>query len=102
MGWLSPFDGMLRAPTVLIIQDYPNILLALTWCHRTPANTPTRPCGAAISTEHQINDVAFACYVGREGGAAALLHQGRPVPIRDCQVVVTGAVTVFSVKSSEL
>ena len=85
-----------------IIQEYPNMLLTLTWCHCAPADTPTRSCITAISDEHQLDDVACACYVGREGGAAALLHQGCPVPVRDCQVVGGTSVTGLNVKCSEL
>ena len=67
-----------------------NIVLALTWCHCTPADTPTRPCPTAISTEHQVDDVACASYISRQGVvAAAPLHQGCPVAVRDCQVVVS-------------
>ena len=81
------------------------MLLTLTWCCRTPADTPTRvSIISAISTEHQLDDVACACYVGRKGGAAALLHQGCTVPVRDCQVVVaSGSPWKFgNVKCSEL
>ena len=102
-----------------MIQKYRNILLALTWCHRSPADTPTRHCNtSAISTEHQLDNVACACYVGRQegahtlasdhnvairGGAAALLHQSCPVAVRDCQVVVAaGGIPRVNVKCSEL
>ena len=78
------------------------MLLTLTWGHCTPADTPTRPCITAISTEHQLDDVACACYVGRKGGAAALLHQDCPVPVRDCQVVVVTGGIGLNVKCSEL
>ena len=79
-------------------------MLTLTWCHRYPAYTPTSiiQCINAISTEHQLDDVACACYVGRQSGAAALLHQGCPVPVRDCQVVVATGGISFNVKCSEL
>ena len=80
-------------------------LLTLTGCHRTPADTPTRPCITAISAEHQLDDVACACYVGRQGCAAALLHQGCPVAVHDCQVVVvTGGIPrmIVNVKCNEL
>ena len=79
------------------------LLLALTWCHCTPADTPTRvSIIKAISTEHQVDEVACASYGGRNGGAAAFLHQGCPVAVRDCQVVeVTGGMG-FNVKCSEL
>ena len=85
-----------------MIQEYPNMLLTLTWCYRTPADTPTRPCTPAISTEHQLDNVACACYVGRKGGAAALLHHGCTVPFRDCQVVVDTGGMGLNVKCSEL
>ena len=80
------------------------MLLTLTWCYRTPADTPTRPCSIGTSNEHQLDNVACACYVGWQGGAAALLHQGCPVPVCDCQVVVvTGGIPLhFNVKCSEL
>ena len=102
---------------------HPNMLLmlTLTWCHHTPPDPPTSPSICAISAEHQLDNVACACYIGRErgadtlisdqnvairGGAAALLHQGCPVPVRDCQVVVgtggTGGTFVLNVKCSEL
>ena len=74
----------------------------LSRSHRTPADIPTRPCITAISNEHQLDDVACACYVGRKGGAAALLHQGCPVPVRDCQVVVAITIIDVNVKCSEL
>ena len=85
-----------------MIQEYPNMLLALTWCHCAPPDTPTRPCGTPISTEHQLDNVACACYVGRKGGAAALLHQGCPVTVSDCQVVIATGVTELNVKCGEL
>ena len=78
------------------------MLLTLTWCHCAPADTPTRPCTTATSTEHQLDDVACAGYVGRKGGAAALLHQGCPVPVRDCQVIEATGGMGFNVKCSEL
>ena len=86
-----------------MIQEYPNMLLTLTWCHCTPADTPTSSCIPAISTEHQLDNVACAGYIGRQGGAhslvsdqnvaigggaAALLHQSCPVAVHNCQVVV--------------
>ena len=78
------------------------MLLALTWGHCTPADTPARVCTTAISTEQKVDDVACASYVSRQGVAAALLHQGCPVPVRDCQVVVAITVPYVNVKCSEL
>ena len=102
---------------VKMIEEYRNMLLTLTWCHRTPAETPTRHCITGTSDEHQLDDVACACYVSRQGGsdtlasdhnvairgrAAALLHQGCPVAVRDCQVVVATGGMGLNVKCSEL
>ena len=72
-----------------IIEESPNTLLTLTWCHRTPTDTPTRPCTTVISAEHQLDDVGCACYVGGKGAAiaTALLHPGCPVAVCDYQVV---------------
>ena len=65
------------------------MLLTLTWCHRTPADAPTRVFTIiSISSEHQFDDVACADYVGGKGGARALLHQGCTVTVHDSQVVV--------------
>ena len=63
-------------------------MLTLTWCHCSPAETKARLCITAISAEHDLDHVAYACDGSWEGGAAALLHQGCPVTVRDCQVVV--------------
>ena len=63
------------------------MLFALTWYHCTPADTPTRVCTTAISTEQKVDHVACASYISRQGVAAAFLHQGCPVAVHDCQVV---------------
>ena len=104
------------------------MLFALTWCLSTPPDAPTRECFTAISYEQKVDNVACASYVSRQGGvdtltsnnnvaqiggAAALLHQGCPVPVRDCQVVVAtndGVIVIsiiiiifgLNVKCSEL
>ena len=62
-----------------MIQEYPNMLLTLTWCHRHPADTPTRPCLTAISTEHQLDNVPFAYYVGWKGGSDILASNSNVV-----------------------
>ena len=83
-------------------EDNPNVLLTLTWCYCTPADTPARPCNAAIGDEHQLDDVACAGYVCWQRGSTALLHQGCPFTVRDCQVVVVTSGFGFDVKCSEL
>ena len=63
-------------------------MLTLTCCYCSPAYIPTSACITVISAEHDLDHIAYACDGGRQGGAAALLHQGCPVTVRDCQVVV--------------
>ena len=75
-----------------------HMLLTLTWCRSTPADTPTSPCISGISTEHQLDSVASACYGSRQGRAAAFLHQGCPVTVHDCQVVPATGGIVLDVK----
>ena len=90
---------------VIITNSNPRIII-ITWCHRTPADTPTRPCNChlvvtAISNEQELDDVGSAYDVSWQGVAAAFLHQRCPVAVRDCQVVVVTGVMVFDVESSE-
>ena len=77
------------------------LLLALTWCHCTPAEIPTSPCFkkcfTAIRVEQDLHSVAPGCYDWRQevigirwiirGVAAAVVHQGCPVPICDLDKV---------------
>ena len=70
------------------IEEYPNIMLTLTCCYCSPTYIPTSACITAISAEVNPDHVAYACDSGWQEGAAALLHQGCPVTVRDCQVVV--------------
>ena len=87
-----------------LILGNPSISLTLTWCHRTPAETPSMPCSPApaISDEHQLDDVACACYGSWNGVATVLLHQCCPVAVCDCQVVAGTGGTGLNVKCSEL
>ena len=54
----------------------------------SPTHIPTSACTPAISAEVYPDLVAYACDGGWQGGAASLLHQGCPVTVRDCQVVI--------------
>ena len=46
-----------------------------------------------VSCEQYVNEIAPAVDLARQVGATGLVHQGRPVSIRDCQVVpATGGV----------
>ena len=72
-------------------------MIALTLCHCRPTKTPTRSCVVVISVEIDFHFVRFGCYDRRleEQGkrwistrvAAAVVHQGRPVPIGDSDKV---------------
>ena len=77
-------------------------MLTLTWCHCSPAETKARLCTTIISAEHDLDRVGSACDGGRQGGAAALLHQGCSVTVHDCQVVVGTVGMGFNVKCIEL
>ena len=71
------------------------------WRPNPPAETPARPCTTSICVENYIDNVTPAPHLGRHGGAAALLHQDRPVSVRDCQVVVATCGLVLKIKCSE-
>ena len=73
-------------------------MLILTWCHCSPAETKARLCVTVISAEHEPDRVGSACGGVWQGGATALLHQGCPVTVSDCQVVVA-KIRVFDIKS---
>ena len=78
-------------------------MLTLTCCYCSPTHIPTSACITAISAEVYPDHVAYACDGGWEGGAAALLHQGCPVTVRDLQVGAhTVVTTVLGVKRSEM
>ena len=74
---------------LLNTEEYPNSMLTLTCCYCSPTYIPTSACITAISAEVKHNHIAYASDGGWQGGAASLLHQGCPVTVRDCQVVVT-------------
>ena len=77
-------------------------MLTLTCCYCSPTHIPTSACTTAISAEVYPDHVGYACDGGRQGGAAALLHQGCSVAVRDCQVVVVTGGVRLNVKCSEL
>ena len=79
-------------------------MLTLTCCYCSPTYIPTSACSTVISAEVYPDHVAYACDGGWEGEEnAALLHQGCPVTVRDCQVVVAaGGTPRVNVKCSEL
>ena len=77
-------------------------LLSYTWCHHTPAGTPACRCNIGVSFEEHVDDIAAAGEVVWQGGATGLLQQGRPVPIRDIQIVEGTVGMGLNVECSEL
>ena len=88
-------------------------MIALTLCHCRPTKTPTRCCAVAIGVEVDFHFVRFGRYDRRLEVrgirwirvAAAVVHQGRPVPIGDSHKVARAgfnAITLPNSKGSEL
>ena len=77
-------------------------MLTLTWRHCSPAETPASPCITVIGAEYELDGVGYACDGVWQGGAAGLLHQGCPVAVRDCQVVVVTGGMRLNIKCREL
>ena len=73
------------------------MIIALTLHQRRPIETPTRICAPFIGVEVDIHFVCFGCYDRRLevhrriwisiSVAAAVVHQGRPIPIGDSDEV---------------
>ena len=83
-----------------------------TWCHRRPAETPTRLCVTGIRVEEDLHGVSVGHHDWRKevswrrgrnwGVAAALVHQGFPVPVFDLDMVACAVVTEPNSKVGEL
>ena len=81
-------------------------MIALTLCHCCPTKTPTRPTYTdVIGVEVDFHFVRFGRYdrrleegVGRRWifirVAAAVVHQGRPVPVGDSDKFITAVVDI--------
>ena len=63
------------------------MLFINTWSHFTPGDTPAGSFPFGIGLEVKLDDVGVADDLGRQGGAAGLFHQGRPITVTDLQVV---------------
>ena len=72
--------------------------MTLTSCHCSPVETPARLCTPAISGEHDLDGVAYACHGGGQGGAATRLQQGCSVSVCDCQVVIPTGGMILNVE----
>ena len=68
---------------------------------RTPVDTPTRFLISMVSCKQYVYEIAHAGDLARQGGATGLVHQGRPVSIRDCQVVKATSRMGLNVECSE-
>ena len=66
-----------------------------TWCHFNPAKTPSNPCMIDIRVEEYFHCIGSRCDswwlevkgMGWIRVAAAVVHQGCPVPIGDLDIV---------------
>ena len=80
-------------------QDNPStLLMTLTWVYGSPVDSPTRIFITSVSNKLQVDDVASAYYIVWKAVPAVLLHQGCPVAIRDCQVVIYTVNTALNIK----
>ena len=83
-----------------------------TWCHCAPAKTPSNTCMIDIRVEEYFHCIGYRCdswwleVQGRRwvpgGVAAAVVHQGCPVPIGDLDIVVLTLGMIFDIKVGEL
>ena len=85
-------------------ENHTNTMIALTLCHCRPTKTPTRFCVPFIGVEVDFHFVRFGRYYRRLEVigirwirvAAAVVHQGRPVPIGDSDKVVEAATITIT------
>ena len=73
-----------------------------TWCHRRPAETPTRLCLTAIRPEEDHHGVAVGHDDWRQAEAAALVHQGFPVLVFDLDMVACAVAAGPNIKLGKL
>ena len=106
-------------PTFLILNLFAmrQLRRALARCHGSPFDPPTRSFTTVITNEVNLDNVACAGHVGREGeaktltfnlnvaisvGPAALPQQCGSITVCDFQVVAPTVMTIFNVKCTEL
>ena len=83
-----------------------------TWCHCAPAKTPSKSCMIDIRVEEYFHCIGSRCDswwpevrgMGWIRVAAAVVHQGCPVPIGDLDIVARagGDITSINSKAGEL
>ena len=83
-------------------KEFPIYSLSSTWCRRIPSDTPSSRCTVGVSFEEHIDDVACAGDVVWNGGAAGLRQEGRPIPIRDIQIVEGTVGVGLNIECGEL
>ena len=54
-----------------------------------------------VSCKQYVDEIALAADLARQGGATGLAHQGRPVSILDCQIVMVTIGMGLNVEGSE-
>ena len=54
-----------------------------------------------VSCKQYVDEIALAVDLARQGGATGLAHQGRPVSILDCQIVIVTIGMGLNVEGSE-
>ena len=54
-----------------------------------------------VSCKQYVDEIALAADLARQGGATGLAHQGRPVSILDCQIVIVTIGMGLNVEGSE-
>ena len=80
-----------------------------TWCHFNPTKTPSNPCMIDIRVEEYFHCIGTRCdswwleVQGRRwvpgGVAAAVVHQGCPIPIGDLDIVAWAGGDITSINS---
>ena len=75
--------------------------LLYTWTDSPPIDAPTCLRLLGICLELNLDDVGVARDLSRQGGAAGLPHQERPVSVFDLQVVILTSGMRLDVEGSE-
>ena len=77
------------------------LLFIKTWTDSPPVDAPTCLRLLGICLKLNLDDVGVARDLSRQGGAAGLPHQERPVSIFDLQVVILTSGMRLDVEGSE-
>ena len=67
-----------------------------------PDDSPASLLTLGIGLELELDNVGVADDLGRQGGAARLFHQGRPITVTDLQVVKATRGMGLDVEGGEL